>query len=88
MNSDPAAELDSIYQWADGLMKAGRLQYLDAAISAFHPEDMTTDNLLGVLTATLPVRSSLPSRKAFYQAVERILTYRGEMGPGLLNGLE
>lgn len=81
-------QLDEIYSWADDLMKAGRLKYLDAAIGAFHPEDMTTDNLLGVLTATLPVRSRLPSRKPFYQAVERVLTARGEMGPGLLEGLE
>jgi hypothetical protein len=81
-------QLDAIYDWADDLMKAGRFQYLDTAIGAFHPEDMTTDNLLGVLTATLPVKSRLPSRKAFYQAVERILTARGEMEPGLLKGLE
>lgn len=81
-------ELDAIYSWADDLMKAGRLQYLDAAISAFTPEDMSTDNLLGVLTATLPVRSRLPARKSFYQAVERVLTARGELGPGLLDGLE
>jgi hypothetical protein len=81
-------QLDEIYCWADELMKAGRLQYLDAAISACHPEDMTTDNRLVVLTATLPARSSLPSRKSFYQAVERVLISRGEMEPGLLNGLE
>lgn len=81
-------QLDAIYEWADDLMKAGRFQYLDAAIAAFHPEEMATDDLLGVLTATLPVRSKLPARKAFYQAVERVLTARGEMEPGLLKGLE
>lgn len=69
-------------------MRAGRFQYLDAAIAAFCPEEMTTDNLLGVLTATLPAKSKLPSRKGFYQDVERILTARGEMEPGLLAGLE
>jgi len=81
-------QLDEIYSWADDLMKAGRFQYLDMAIATFHPEDMTTDNLLGVLTATLPARSRLPSRKAFYEATERVLTARGEMEPGLLKGLE
>jgi len=81
-------QLDGIYSWADELMRAGRFQYLNAAISAFHPDDMTTDNLLGVLTATLPAKSKLPARKAFFQAVERILTARGEMESGLLAGLE
>jgi hypothetical protein len=81
-------QLDEIYSWADDLMKAGRFQYLDAAIAAFQPADMTTDNLLGVLTATLPAKSKLPSRKAFFQATERILMARGEMEPGLLAGLE
>lgn len=81
-------QLDEIYSWADELMRAGRFQYLDAAIAAFHPEEMTTNNLLGVLTATLPAKSKLPARKAFYHDVERILTARGEMEPGLLAGLE
>lgn len=81
-------QLDEIYDWADDLMKAGRFQYLDTAIAAFHPDDMTTDNLLGVLTATAtPARNLLPSRMAFYRDVERILTARGEMKPGLLAGL-
>lgn len=87
MNGEIPQDLDRIYDWADLLMSAGRLADLDAAISGAKISDLSTDNLLGLLTATLPVRSKLPSRKQLYEEVERVLTDRGEMEPGLLDGL-
>lgn len=44
--------------------------------------------MLGMLTATLPARSHLPSRPAFVQAVATTLKKRGELEPNLLDGLE
>lgn len=81
-------DLDEIYTLIDRLMAEHRLVELDVAIAAVNVHDFSTDNLLGVLTASLPVKSSLPSRPGFYKAVEQELTARGQMGPGLLRGLE
>lgn len=81
-------ELDAIYDRFDDLMTRHRLEELDSIIKNLSPADLCIDYLLGVLTASLPVRRSLPSRPAFYKAVEAVLTARGEMEPGLLQGLE
>jgi len=82
------AQLDTLYGWADGLMSSGRFADLDAAIAAYRPDEMPTDILLGVLTATLPAKSKLPARVQFYLDVERLVNARGENGPGLLDGLK
>jgi len=82
------AQLDILFDWTDSMMTAGRFHDLDAAIAAYQPEQMETALLLGVLTATLPARSKLPARAKFYEDVERIVAERGEMEPGLLDGLK
>jgi len=48
----------------------------------------STDLLLGILTATLPAKSKLPSRTPFFGKVEAIIKRRGEWEKGLLTGLE
>ncbi len=82
------AQLDIIFGWADSMMTRGRFEDLDAAIAAYRPQEMATDILLGILTATLPGRSKLPSRAKFYDDVERLVNERGENEPGLLDGLK
>jgi hypothetical protein len=81
-------ELDAIYDHFDQLMTEHRLEELDSIIKNLSPTDLSIDHLLGVLTASLPVKSSLPSRPAFCKAVEKELISRGVFEPGLLTGLE
>ena len=88
MNAEIPGTLDGIYQWADRLMWAARFDILDQALKDAKVEQLTTDNLLGLLTSMLPVRKKLPSRPKFYEDVERELRARGEFEPGLLDGLE
>lgn len=78
--------LDLIYQRADQLMKAGRIEELD---KMFRFEEKTDLNLMiGLLTASLPVRSKLPSRPAYFKAVAELCVKLGETDPTLLQGLE
>lgn len=81
-------ELDRIYDWADTLMSDGRLSELDEGLATVKVEDTPMELLLGYLTATLPVKSSLPARKKLYEEVRLILMKRDEDHLALLKGLE
>lgn len=81
-------ELDQIYQKIDDLMRQHRLAELDAFLDSIDVGATATDLLLGYLTASLPVKSRLPSRSKLVSAVEGELQKRKEWGPGLLAGLE
>jgi hypothetical protein len=82
------AALDLIYDSVDELLRSNRFSELDAIIARVAADDCSTDVLLGLLTATLPARSKLPSRKHFFRAVNRSLKTRPEYEDGLLAGLE
>ena len=81
-------DLDGLYLWAEEMMWAGRLVEIDHALAKAEIKDLSDDILIGLLTATLPVRSKLPSRKRFCEDVERTIKERGTWENGLLVGLE
>lgn len=82
------AALDLLYDSVDATIRQGRFAELDALLVGLCPADHSVDLLLGILTATLPARERLKSRKGFYRDVECTLTARGELDEGLLAGLE
>jgi hypothetical protein len=81
-------KLDWIFDWTDSLMREGRFGEIDRVLETMMPEYHEIDELLGWLTATLPAKSKLPSRKQFYSDVEGALKAKGLWEPGLLKGLE
>ena len=78
--------LDAIYEWSDGLMRAGRLNEIENVLKKLRTDNV--DVLIGFLTATLPVRRNLPSRKRIYTMAEKRLAELGELDPAILSGLE
>lgn len=79
--------LDLIYESTDRFMRAGAFSELDALLATTSPDTLSLDLLLGVLTATLPAKSRLPTRDSFLAKVEETLRGRGEYEDGLLAGL-
>lgn len=82
------AALDLVYDQIDEKLSSGSLDQMDRLLANVDPESLSTDLLLGLLTATLPARSRLPARNRFYREVERVLRNRPEWEEGLLAGLE
>jgi hypothetical protein len=82
------AAMDLLYDKSDELMRTGQFEGLDMILQRLHAGELPVDVLLGLLTATLPAKSRLPSRAEFFTATERILRERGEYEEGLLTGLE
>ena len=80
--------LDVLYDYIDDLLKRASFSELDALIQNSTPERMSTDVLLGILTATLPAKSKLPSRRRFFDRVAAVLGERNELEDGLLTGLD
>lgn len=80
-------ELDAIYAKVEHMMRADQLAELDAYVAAIPVSTSPVDTLLGVLTASLPVRSKLPSRARFVECVAAELKKRGEAVGELLDGL-
>lgn len=81
-------ELDKIYDKIDGLMEAGKLEDLDRMFVGVNLKETDLDLLLGLLTASLSVKSKLPSRPAFFKAVAERCIELGETDPKILQGLE
>lgn len=73
-----ASDLDAIYDKIDGMMHAGQIKEIDEILAAVPMDSTSTDLLLGYLTITLPVKSSLPSRPAFYEATRAKLCQEHE----------
>ena len=82
------AALDLIYDTIDELMLAGKFDRLDTLLGEVEADACSADILLGLLTASLPGRSQLPSRALLYRHTERLLKERNQWEDGLLNGLE
>jgi len=82
------AALDLIYDAVDQLMRDNQFERLDSMLVQTRVDDLSVDILLGILTATLPAKTRLPSRVAFFLAVEQLLKRRGDYEQGLLTGLE
>jgi hypothetical protein len=81
--------LDFLYQRVDFLMRTGQLGELDALVRRSNVEEDDIDYQLGILTATLPVRSKLPSRPAYFKLVKsHYEAHNKSVEPTLFQGLE
>lgn len=82
------AALDLIFARVDEKFQRSEFSDCDQLLQRLSAGDCETDVLLGLLTATLPARSLLPSRPDFFLRTEAEIQRRGEMEPGLLTGLD
>jgi hypothetical protein len=82
------AALDLIYDRIDTLLLSHRYGDVDLMLREVSPELLSVDVLLGLLTSTLPARTKLPARAAFFAKVEREIRRTGAWEDGLLSGLE
>lgn len=81
--------LDVIYFSVDELCHAGEFEKLDKMIGMVSVNDQSEDQLLAWLTATLPAKSKLPNRAAFYDKVRIVLTrINGDQVHEVMKGLE
>jgi hypothetical protein len=79
--------LDQLYDAVDDMYRDGRVDELNAILSAIPVQQLSVHLLLGFLTATLPFRSQLPARLELRSRVEETLRQRGEYHDSLLSGL-
>lgn len=79
--------LDEIHDAVDYLMEKGLLEELNSLLKGISVGLTPTDELLGFLTATLPVKDDLFYRPCFYIEVSRALMARGQLSEGILQGL-
>lgn len=78
-------ELDALYLKVDDLMHRKKLEELDRMF--VFSEDGDLDLMIGLLVASLPVKSKLPSRTVYFNRMEELCKKRGEH-PTLLSGLK
>src|ERR1700742_2348282 len=81
------AALDELYDFIDEEFKDGYFKLIDDLLSWIDTDSYSINILIGLLSATLPAKTKLPNRKAFYDRVESTLGKRNELESGLLNGL-
>jgi hypothetical protein len=77
-----------IYRNVEDLMREGSVDIINSELASVDPHKLGTDVLLGLLTATLPVKSRLPDRRRIFKATRAILVARGHYEAGILKGLE
>lgn len=77
-----------IYQSVEAYIQDGAIDDLNEKIANVNPDEMSTDIILGVLTATLPVKSKLVARKLLFKNTVPILVKRNHFEPRILDGLE
>lgn len=84
-----SSELDLFYDYVDRLMWDARFDRFDRVDALLGPDPSfyTTDQIVVLLTTTLPAASKLPSRGSFYARCVKVLSGRGE-GDEVLTGLE
>jgi hypothetical protein len=82
------AALDIIYDNIDIMLRDRKYETVDFILKSVNPSEFSVDVLLGLLTATLPARTKLPSRSEFFGKVEGEIRNRKEWEEGLLTGLE
>ena len=80
--------LDKLYEKFDKMMWEGKYIEMDEMLSTMYPDNLSITVMLGVLTSTLPVKSRLTNRPAFFEMVKAEITARGNMEDQLLEGLE
>ena len=82
------AALDVLYDRVDGLLRSNKFEALDDALGCVNTVQLTTDVIIGLLTASLPAKSKLPSRARFFATAEKTIKSRNEWEVGLLDGLQ
>ncbi|KAA1260420.1 hypothetical protein LF1_29600 [Rubripirellula obstinata] len=85
---DIRSALACVYRNTRYRLRDGQAKELDEDVRTFDIAEAGIDTMLAVLTATAPIKSNLPSRKAFYRGVRRVLKKRGQLEYGLLDGLK
>lgn len=80
--------LGLVYRRVEVMMELGMTDLLNEEIASFAADKIGTDVLLGLLTATLPVKSKLPSRRHLFRQTKRILKARKHYERGILDGLK
>jgi hypothetical protein len=80
--------LDQLYDHFDALFHSRSYEKVDEILQSLIVESMSTTMLIGYLTATLPAKSKLSHRAAFFRSVKRELAKRGDEDESLLQGLE
>ena len=85
---DLRGSLGIIYRRVDEFVRESMLEALDEEISSVPAEEIGTDVLLGLLTATLPVKRKLASRPQLFKATLKLMKARGHFERGILDGLE
>ena len=82
------AALDVLYDRVDSLLRTKKFAVINEAMADANVDLLSTDVLIGLLTASLPAKSKLPARRSFFANAESSIKSRGEWEAGLLAGLE
>lgn len=82
------AALDFLFENIDELLRENRNKEIDALLRRQNVEKLSTDILLGLLTATAPARTRLSARSEFYSRVKHELSVRNGFDVSILDGLE
>ena len=76
-------ELDNIYDTIDYLMKENNIEELDKLLKNSYYYCHDVDLLLGYLTASLPMKSKLQSRKLIIKKLETLSNFDRKLLVGL-----
>ncbi len=82
------AALDLLYERIDQFFRRGRFADVDSIVANTNYATLSTNLLVGLLTATLPAKSKLPSRAHLFRQAESLIKERREWDDDLLTGLE
>ena len=88
VDDDQDIRLDKIYSQVDKLMWASAWDEISDLMDCETLQDQHIDAMLAYLTSSLPAKSKIPGRPAYFKAVEKELERRGRLTPGILGGLE
>jgi hypothetical protein len=85
---DIRSSLSLIYLHVHEMIRFGMTEFLNEELANTRLDGLSSDVLLGLLTATLPARSKLPFRQTLFNITKRLLKSRGHYEHGILDGLE
>lgn len=81
-------KIDYIYNLVDKEFSEQKYHNIDVWLKVVNIRKRSVDELLAILTVTLPAKSSLTNRIQFLVEVESEIRRRGEWENNLLDGLE
>ena len=80
--------IDLVLDSLDELFRRGQFALCDSILFETDVDSCSTDILVTLLTATARARSDLAVRSEFVQRTKQALESRGDLRPGVLDGLE